>query len=147
MPLGFSEISLFCLCKRSLFCLFLKKFPYSRSNSKRNVPILKRHLFLFTHKMDLKKLEQQYNVWFSIFQNNFSFNLPFLDSKTLPLETRILPPGIHTPPPPLPHFSTINGGSHEIDEVKQEKHERSRRTSRASLRQARQRIRNYCGVL
>nr|CAD2129254.1 unnamed protein product [Meloidogyne enterolobii] len=68
-------------------------------------------------------------------------------SKTLPLETRILPPGIHTPPPPLPHFSTINGGSHEIDEIKQEKQGGSRRTSRASLRQARQRIRNYCGVL
>ncbi|CAK5121400.1 unnamed protein product [Meloidogyne enterolobii] len=68
-------------------------------------------------------------------------------SKTLPLETRILPPGIHTPPPPLPHFSTVNGGSHEIDEIKQEKQEGSRRTSRASLRQARQRIRNYCGVL
>ena len=62
----------------------------------------------------------------------------------------MLPPGVHAPPPPP--FSSINGTGREsldIDDiiVKQEKQDSGRRTSRSSLRQARQRIQNYCGVL
>ncbi|KAL7080669.1 hypothetical protein ACQ4LE_000660 [Meloidogyne hapla] len=83
-------------------------------------------------------------------QNGNETKTTIQHSKTLPFETRILPRGIHTQPS-LPPFSTTNGTSrgNEIDEViiKQEKKESGRRTSRASLRQARQRIRNYCGVL
>lgn len=58
----------------------------------------------------------------------------------------MLPPGIHSPPS---QFTTTNG-NHQIEEniiINKEKKENGRRTSRASLRHARQRIRNYCGVL